>query len=100
MKTGTVYNTRAIGTASGLLHMNTEAGYVSGRKYLGEPTGEYIVSTPATWGIALIVDCGPEGFDMYDAVDDMTAKCLHRGLPSGRDAIGKALGLTAFRVGE
>lgn len=100
MKTGTVYNTTAIGTASGRLHANTEAGTVSARKYLGEPTGEYIVSTPTTWGVALIIDCGPDGFDVLDAVDDMSARCIHRGLPSGRDAVGKVLGLNSFRVGD
>ncbi len=98
--TGTVYNTRAIGTASGRLHLNTEAGYLSARQYLGEPTGDYVLSTPLTWGVAFIRDLGPDGVDVYDAVDDMNAACLYRGLPSVREAVGKVLGLTAFRIGD
>lgn len=98
MKTGTVYATGTVGTASGIFHTAREAGYVSARTYLGERTGEYVVSTPSTWGLALIVDCGSDGFDVYDAVDDMDARCIGRGLPTGRDAVGRALGLTSFRV--
>jgi hypothetical protein len=99
-KTGTVYNTRAIGTALGRLHMNVEAGHLSARKYLGEPTGDYVLSTPTTWGVAFIRDLGPDGVDVYDAVDDMSAECLYRGLPSVRDAVGKMLGLSSFRIGS
>lgn len=99
MKTGTVYATRTIGTASGALHAKTEVGYVGAeRTYLGEGIGEYVVSTPTTWGVALLVNCGPDGWDAYDAVDDMTASVIVRGAASGRDALAKVLGLTSFRV--
>lgn len=98
MKTGTVYQTSTVGTASGLMHNRREVGYVSARTYLGERTGEYIVSTPTTWGLALIVDNGPEGFAAYDDVDSMDAKCLFYGVATGREAVGRVLGLTSFRV--
>lgn len=98
MKTGTVYATRTIGTASGVMHSKSEVAYVSERKYLGEPTSEYIVSTPLTWGVALIVDQGPDGFLILDAVDDMDARTVAHGVPSGREALGKVLGLASFRV--
>ncbi|MFJ3588634.1 hypothetical protein ACIQUY_05005 [Streptomyces sp. NPDC090231] len=98
MKTGTVYATSTVGTASGVFHNKREIAYVSARTYLGERTGEYIVSTPATWGVASIVDNGPEGFDAYDAVDDMTAKAIFRGAATGREALGRVLGISSFRV--
>lgn len=97
MKTGTVYATGTVGTASGIMHTKREIGYVSPRTYLGEPTGEYIVSTPSTWGVALIVDHGPDGFRILDAVDDMDAKLI-AWAPTGRAALGKVLGVTSFRV--
>ena len=100
MKTGTVYNTKAIGTASGRLHLNNEVGYVTARTHLGEPTGEYVVSTRTTPAVALIQDNGPDGVDVWDAVDDMDARCIHRGLPSVRDAVGKVLEVTSFRIGD
>lgn len=99
MKTGTVYATRSIGTASGVIHTKREVGYVGAeRTYLGEGIGEYVVSTPLTWGVALLIDNGPEGWDAYDAVDDMNAKTIIRGAATGREALAKVLGLTSFRV--
>lgn len=99
MKTGTVYATRTIGTASGVMHAKREVAYVGNeRTYLGEGIGEYVVSTPTTWGVALLVDNGPDGWDAYDAVDDMTAKAIVRGAATGREALGRVLGLTSFRV--
>jgi hypothetical protein len=98
MKTGTVYATGTVGTSSGRFHTKREIAYVSARTYLGERTGEYIVSTPSTWGIASITDNGPDGFDALDAVDDMTAKVIVRGAPTGRDALARVLGVTSFRV--
>lgn len=99
MKTGTVYATGTVGTASGLFHTKREVAYVGNeRTYLGEGTGEYVVSTPSSWGIALLVHLGPDGWDAYDAVDDMTASVIVRGAATGRDALAKVLGLTSFRV--
>lgn len=98
MKTGTVYATSTTGTASGVFHNRREVGYVSARTYLGERTGEYIVSTPTTWGLALIIDCGPDGFMAYDDVDNMDAKSLFTGVATGREAVGLVLGLKSFRV--
>ncbi|MFE3409420.1 hypothetical protein ACFXMT_14120 [Streptomyces mirabilis] len=100
MKTGTVYATRSVGTASGVMHTKREIAYVSARKYLGEPTGEYIVSTPTTWGVALIIDQGPDGFRVLDAVDDMRAQVMADGVSTGREALGVVLGSTSFRVGK
>lgn len=98
MKTGTVYETRTVGTASHVFHTRREIAYVSERTHLGERTGEYVVSTPTTWGVALIIDNGPDGFDVLDAVDDMSAKVILRGASSGRDALAAVLGKTSFRV--
>ena len=98
MKAGTVYATSTIGTASGRMHTRREIAYVSARTYLGQRTGEYIVSTPSTWGVALITDYGPEGFTALDAVDDMNARVIVTGVPTGRDALAAVLGVTSFRV--
>lgn len=98
MKTGIVYETSTVGTAKGLLHTQREVGYVSARTYLGERTGEYVISTPTTVGLALIVDMGPEGWAAYDDVDSMDAKCLFRGMQTSREAVGKVLGLKSFRI--
>lgn len=98
MKTGTVYATGTVGTASGVFHTKREVAYVSERTYLGEADGTYVVSTPSSWGIALLVDLGPDGWDAYDAVDDMNASVIVRGAATGRDALSKVLGLASFRV--
>lgn len=99
MKTGTVYATRTVGTASGPIHTKREVAYVGNeRTYLGEGIGEYVVSTPTSWGVALLVDLGPDGWDAYDAVDDMSAKAIVRGAATGREALAKVLGITSFRV--
>lgn len=100
MKTGVIYATGTIGTSLGLTHTKRQIGYVSARTYLGERTGEYIVSTPSEWGIALIIDRGPDGFDALDAVDDMTARTIVRGAPTGRGALRTVLGHDSFRVGK
>ncbi|WP_031109665.1 hypothetical protein [Streptomyces sp. NRRL S-146] len=98
MKVGTVYETGTVGTAVGTFHTKREVAYVSARTYLGERTGEYVVSAPTAWGIALIVDNGPDGFDALDAVDDMNARVIVRGAPTGRDALCAVLGISSFRV--
>jgi len=100
VKTGTVYATRTVGTASGAMHTKREIGYVGAeRTYLGEGIGEWLVSTPTTHGVACIVFLGPDGYDVYDGdVNDWSSNSIARGLATGREAIGKALGVTSFRV--
>jgi hypothetical protein len=98
MKTGTVYATGTVGTASGTFHTKREVAYVSERTCQGEPDGVFVVSTPLTWGIAQIIDCGPDGWDAYDAVDDMNARVIVRGAATGRETLAKVLGQTSFRI--
>lgn len=99
MKTGTVYATRSIGTASGVMHTKREVAYVGAeRTSMGEGLGEYVVSTPTSWGIALLVNNGPDGWDAYDDVDNMDANVIVRGAATGREALAKVLGITSFRI--
>lgn len=100
MKTGTVYATRTVGTASGPIHTKREVAYVGAeRTYLGEGIGEWMVSTPTTFGIGCIVQVGPAAFDLYDGdVNDWSSRCIARDLPTGRDALAQLLGISSFRV--
>lgn len=102
MKTGTVYATRTVGTASGAMHTKREVGYIGAeRTYLGEGIGEWMVSTPTTYGVACIVFEGPEGFTVWDGdVNDMSSNVIARGLATGREAVARALGISSFRVDQ
>lgn len=99
MKTGTVYATRSIGTASGVIHTKREIAYVGDERHdVHGGLGEYVVSTPTSWGIALLVDNGPDGWDAYDDVDNMDAHRIVTGAATGREALAAVLGVTSFRV--
>jgi len=99
MKTGTIYQTWTTGTASGVIHSKREIGYVRADTYLGEPTGDYIVSTVVSGEIAVIVDYGPEGFDALLLEDDPDSRYIVCGAPTAREALKAVLGVSSFRVG-